>query len=224
MLSGSYAKIWLSEVRNGKPEVSVTGSEMHSRTVGGLLAYCDWLKDKGYQGAAAAESWKSATKKVFETVEPDGWETVSLDGLDLDDYTRRFQTLAGAKLRAETVGTYKRRIQNAVDAHVYYLENGKPPSFKRGATRKSESGQGASTDGGKPTVVKPSRAGHTTVITPPPPPAPDFHEFTYPLSPGRIVTMQLPVQMSRREIDRLCTLLQTLEEQPQLPAGSGEEA
>src|SRR4051794_20387355 len=38
----------------------LSGDEMHSRTIAGLMAYCDWLKDKGYQGAAAAESWKSA--------------------------------------------------------------------------------------------------------------------------------------------------------------------
>jgi hypothetical protein len=33
------------------------------------LAYCGWLKDKGYQGASATESWKSAAEVVFETVE-----------------------------------------------------------------------------------------------------------------------------------------------------------
>ena len=114
------------------------GDEMNSRTVGGLMAYCDWLKAKGYQGASATESWKSAAKVVFETVDPDSWESVSLDGLDVDDYIKRFQTLAGSKYRAETVTVYGRRIKNAIEAHGYYLENGKPPSFKRGATRKSD--------------------------------------------------------------------------------------
>jgi len=33
------------------------------------MAYCDWIKDKGYAGAAATDAWRSATKVVFETVE-----------------------------------------------------------------------------------------------------------------------------------------------------------
>src|SRR5215210_133455 len=119
----------------------MSGNDMHSRTVAGLLAYCDWLKEKGYQGNAAAESWKSAAKMVFETVEPEGWQNISLEGLDLDDYMRRFQTLAGSKLRAETVATYRRRIGNSIEAHEYYLENGKPPSFKRGTARKPTEGE-----------------------------------------------------------------------------------
>lgn len=198
----------------------MSGSDMHSRTVAGLMAYCDWLKEKGYQGTAAAESWKSATKMVFETVEPEDWGSISLEGLDLDDYMRRFQTLAGSKLRAETVATYKRRIANAMDAHAYYLENGKPPSFKRGTARKVAEGEqpapAAKTKKGGESKGSESKVAKL--------PSPDFFEFNYPLSPGRVVRMELPFAMSRREIERLCTVLQTLEEQPQLPPGEAQAA
>jgi hypothetical protein len=186
--------------------------EMNSRTVGGLMAYCDWLKAKGYQGASATEAWKSAAKTVFETVEPDSWETISLDGLDVDDYVKRFQTLAGSKYRAETITVYGRRIKNGIEAHAYYLENGKPPSFKRGATRKAE---------GEPIApATASRVKKATAVSQAP--GAEMWDLDYPLSSG-MVHMRLPKRMTKSDVDRLSTVLRTLqvEDQRQIAAHSG---
>jgi hypothetical protein len=187
------------------------GAEISSRTVAGLMAFCDWMKDKGYAGPAAADAWKSAAKVVFETVEGESYEAMSLDGIDLDDYVGRFQTLGGAKYRAETIGRYKNRIRTGMDAQAYYIEHGKPPSTKR-RTRKPNAGADP-----VETVEKHSTTQSGTIPLSQIPPRPDFFEFTYPLAPGRMVHMELPMQMTQREIDRLCAVLQTLEEQPQLP-------
>lgn len=199
--------------------------DMNSRTVAGLMAYCDWIKDKGYAGAAATDAWRSATKVVFETVDGESYEALSLDGIDLDDYIRRFQVLGGAKYRSETVGRYKNRIRSALDAQAYYLEHGKAPSFKRG-TAKPKQDAVAAEPAQKATA---SRASSGTPRTEPSnvammaAPA-DFFDFAYPLSPGRMVHMRLPLQMTKREVDRLCTVIQTLEEQPQLPPGTAQAA
>jgi hypothetical protein len=187
------------------------GAEINSRTVAGLMAFCDWMKDKGYAGPAAADAWRSAAKVVFETVEGESYEAMSLEGIDLDDYVRRFQTLGGAKYRAETVGRYKNRIRTGVDAQAYYIEHGKPPSTKRGTPKPK-----AEADPVKQTVDANGTQPTTTPLAQVPA-RPDFFEFIYPLSPGRMVRMELPMQMTQREIDRLCAVLQTLEEQPQLP-------
>jgi hypothetical protein len=192
------------------------GAEINSRTVAGLMAFCDWMKDKGYAGPAAADAWKSAAKVVFETVEGESYEAMSLDGIDLDDYVRRFQTLGGAKYRAETVGRYKNRIRTGMDAQAYYIEQGKPPSTKRGTPKpKAEAdpvGGTADATGAKRSTTQSGTTPLSQI-----PPRPDFFEFIYPLSPGRMVRMELPMQMTQREIDRLCAVLQTLEEQPQSP-------
>jgi hypothetical protein len=194
------------------------GDEMNARTVGGLMAYCDWLKAKGYQGGSATESWKSAAKVVFETVEPDSWESVDLSELDVDEYIKRFQTLAGSKYRAETVTVYGRRIKNAIEAHSYYLENGKPPSFKRSSARKSD---------GEPPKTTASKPGPTKSSTSPPVSVTEMWDLDYPLSSG-MVHMRLPKRMTKSDVDRLSTVLRTLqvEEQRQIPANSGsaEEA
>ena len=192
------------------------GDEMNSRTIGGLMAYCDWLKAKGYQGASATEAWKSAAKVVFETVDPDSWESVGLDGLDVDDYIKRFQTLAGSKYRAETVTVYSRRIKNAIEAHDYYLENGKPPSFKRGTTRKSD---------GEAQDSAPSRPrGGKKVAAATPAAVAEMWDLDYPLSSG-MVHLRLPKRMTKGDVDRLSTVLRTLqvEDQRQIPERAGSD-
>lgn len=195
-------------------------ADMQSKTVAGLMAYCDYLKDKGYAGQATTDSWKSAAKVVFETVEGESYEALSLDGIDLDDYIGRFQTLGGSKYRAETVARYKNRIRYALDAQAYYIEHRKPPEFRRGAA-KHEAAERPAKRADSASARAATKQTNVKQMTPP---SAEFFEFTYPLSPGRIVRMELPYAMSKREVDRLCTVLQTLEEQPQLPPGRAEAA
>lgn len=184
------------------------------RTVAGLMAYCDWLKEKGYQGASATDSWKSAVKKVFETVEPESFEAIEVDKVDLDEQIERFQTLAGSKYRAETITVYKRRIQNAIEAQAYYIEHRKPPSFKRGTPRPAEA---LSPDKKKPKATRRLKAVEQQSTD-------DMWDFEYPLSSGVMVEMRLPKRMSKADVDRLSAVLRTLqtEEQAQLPASTGE--
>jgi hypothetical protein len=191
-----------------------SSSDMTTRTVGGLVAYCDYLRDKGYQTPNAVEAWKVAIKKVFETVEPDGYEAISLEGLDLDDYVRRFRTLAGTQYKAETIGVYQRRVLNAIEAHEYYLANGKPPVFRKGSQRPTDAG----TPGTAKKKAAPSKSERSTPLAAVPS---ERYEFSYPMSYG-MAHISLPMRLSRRDIERLTTVLGTLEEQPQIPEHTQE--
>jgi hypothetical protein len=188
-------------------------TEMTTRTVGGLLAYCDWLREKGYQSPNAVEAWKVAIKKVFETVEPNGYETISLEGLDLDDYVRRFRTLAASQYKAETISVYERRVMNGIEAHEYYLANGKPPAFRKGAPRQKDAGTAPAVK--KSAAAKPGRSTPLAAVPS------ERYEFSYPMSYG-MAHISLPMRLSRRDIDRLTTVLGTLEEQPQIPEHTEE--
>ena len=197
------------------------GADIHSRTVAGLMAYCDWLKEKGYQGASATDSWKSAAKMVFETVEPEAWETMTLEGIDLEETMRRFQVLAGSKLRAETVSVYGRRIRLAMEAQAYYLENGKPPSFKRGNTRQKSDDAQAS----KPGKAKPKQQPSEPATTTAPAQGTDLMVFPFPLRDGRIVRLHLPpTGLTKSDAERLGAYIRTLsfEEQGQIPERTSE--
>lgn len=193
----------------------MSGNDIRSRTVGGLLAYCDWLGRNGYQGTGAVKAWKVAINKVFQAVDGENYRDLSLDGLDLDDYVGRFRRLAEQNYKAESIDVYAARIRRATEAQLYYIEHDKAPTFKQGTSRpKGEAGEKKTQSRASSKKAAGEKNGGTVTKLPP---APDFFEFAYPLSPGRMVHMQLPMQMTKREIDRLCAVLQTLEEQPQLP-------
>ena len=109
------------------------GAAMQNRNVEGLLAYCEWLIDKGYATFAQADPWRTAIRKVFETVEGEDYASLDLTGIELADYLARFQTLAGSQYKSESIVTYGRRLRNAMGAYEHYLNTGRPPTFRRGA-------------------------------------------------------------------------------------------
>src|SRR3954447_8430947 len=104
---------------------------MNDKTIEGVLAYCQWLLDKGYAGPSQIRPWKIALQKVFETTEGDGYLSTSIEGLDLDDVIRRFRTLAAQTYKAESIDAYANRVRRALEAHEFYLENHRPPTFRQ---------------------------------------------------------------------------------------------
>lgn len=203
-----------------------TTGDLNSRTPGGIVAYSDYLADKGYATTSQVNPWKIAVRKVFETVEGEGWESLELTSVDLDEYLARFQTLAGAQYKAESITAYKRRIRNAIDAHEHYLTTGRPPAFRQGPKRATQAEDRAS--GGS--VVKLDAKPSTTE-------RPDTDStsgdglipFPFVLGNGRMVTLQLPPRMSGDDVNRLSAFLRTLQDderidQRQIPEQTGEQS
>lgn len=196
------------------------GTDLNSPTVRGLLAYCDWLKEKNYQGANAIEAWKTAIKKVFEAVEPEQYESISLEDLDLEEYVERFRVAAGSEYKAETIDVYARRIRNAIEAHEHYRKHGKPPSFRK-PTRRPKHGERprASTKPAKAASAasEPANGGDATG---------SLVRFPFPLRSGQMAELKLPAQLDKADADRLTTFLRALqyEQQPQIPERTGVEA
>ena len=194
--------------------------DIEQRTVGGLLAYCDWLKKGHYLGDSAVEGWKTAIKKVFEGVEGEEFVRFDLTDLDLDEYLDRFRRAAGSEYMAETVTVYGRRIRNAIDAQLYYVENRKAPAFRSG-TRKQENGDAKA-------KAKPRPKSPTTTATAATPAAAtgDLMEFPFPLRTGQIARFHLPAHgLDPKDADRISAFLRTLqyEEQKQLTEHTGED-
>ncbi len=198
----------------------MTGTELSNPTIGGLLAYCDWLKAKGYQGDNAIEAWKTAIKKVFAAVEPEKYESISLEGLDLDDYVRRFRRLAGADYKAETINVYAGRIRNAIEAQEHYRKTGRPPSFRkptRRAKQRQASAPAAKSHAGTSDKQELVSGGDATG---------NLVRFPFPLRSGQLAELRLPARLDKSDADRLSAFLRALqqEEQPQLPERAGEES
>lgn len=84
--------------------------DINSKTVGGTLIYCDWMIRGGYGTPSRVNPWKIAIKKVFETLEGEDYESFNWADLDLDEYLDRFQRIAGANYKAESIFAYGRRV------------------------------------------------------------------------------------------------------------------
>jgi hypothetical protein len=193
------------------------GAVMQNRTVEGLLAYCDWLVDKGYATVAQVDPWRTATRKVFETVEGEEYASLDISGIDLADYLARFQTLAGSQYKSESIVTYGRRLRNALDAHEHYLSTGRPPTFRRGGSSPKKEGEA------KPgaAAVAPAQGPAQTLSVA----GPGLVEFPFPLRGGQMAQLRLPTRLDKSDVDRLSAFLRTLqaEEQPQIPRRTGED-
>jgi GH24 family phage-related lysozyme (muramidase) len=194
-------------------------SALNDRTPAGLLAYCDYLMSKGYATAAQVNPWKTAIQKVFETVEGEGWHDLDLSTIDIDEYGARFQTLAGAQYKAESITAYKRRVSNAIEAQEHYLTTGRPPTFRQGA-KKADRKEATN-------VVPMDAAKARPSATAEPTPAAGMHEFEYPLGDGRFVKLTMPPRMKADDINRICAFIRTLQdesgEQRQIPRRTGED-
>jgi hypothetical protein len=194
--------------------------DLNSTKVSGLLAVCDYLTGKNYATTAQVNPWKVAIRKVFGTVEGEGFDDLDLASIDLDEYMTRFQIAAGAQYKAESITSYKRRIVNALDAHRHYLATGRPPTFRAGSVRaKAE----AKDKGAVVTLgSKPNGNGSPTLA----PPCPGLHSLTWPLSDGRLVKLELPHRLKEDDVTRLCAVIRSLQdnspEPKQIPQRAGE--
>lgn len=198
----------------------MAANDLNTPTVAGLLSYCDWLKNKGYQSDNAIEAWKTAVKKVFETVEPDGFEQISLESLDLDDYVNRFRTLAGSDYKAETITVYAKRIRNAIEAQEYYREHGKPPSFRKPAKR----GEGAGSKTTKSKGAKHGSSESTDSGNANGENGGQLVRFPFPLRSGQMAELKLPARLDKTDADRLTGFLRALQYEPQaqIPEHTGK--
>ncbi|MEX0993408.1 MAG: hypothetical protein WDZ37_05360 [Solirubrobacterales bacterium] len=187
---------------------------MTNKTIGGLITFCGWLKEKSYLGANNAEGLKTAVVKVFSTVEPDSYKSVSLDGLDIDDYMDRFRNAAGSsKYKAETIDVYASRIRRAIESFEYYLEHKKPPTSRQRA-RPKQNGQTSTKKSGAQSKI------HKL-------PTADVFDATLPLSSGQVLVIpDCPKRWPKRDVDLVTGFLRNLqtEEQGQIPAKTGESA
>ena len=195
-------------------------ADLNSRTPGGTLAYCEYLLVKGYATPAQVNPWRTAIQKVFETVEGERWESLDLTSVNLDEYLLRFQTLAGAQYKAESITAYKRRIRNALDAHEHYLATGRPPTFSRGGKRERAEEKANGSPAVSIETATPSRAPATGKCS-------DLNDFPYPLGDGRMVTLRLPSRMKGDDVNRICAFIRTLQddapEPRQIPERTSEK-
>jgi hypothetical protein len=193
--------------------------DMNSRTIGGTLALCVWMIDKGYGTSSQVEPWMTAIRKVFGTIEGDDYESLDWSALDLDDYLGRFQRIAGADYKAESIVAYGRRVRNAFDAHQHYLDTGRAPTSKP-APKRQKPGAEKQPDKAAAVVQLPQKqlSGQDSGMV----------TFPYPLNDGRMISITIPPRLQADDVNRVTAFIRTLQddgpERRQLPPGEAEAA
>lgn len=172
----------------------------------GLLAFMDFMIEKGYGSAGAITPWKSAAKQIFSTVEGEGFEGLDVRELDIDEYVDRFENRSIGKYSAESLKAYRQRFRKAVEAYKSYL--GDPnwrPDLKRAARpKKAEGPKGR-------TATKSPAPSADALDQVPLSRSPSLIAYPFPLKDGQMAQLHLPASgLDAGDADRLTAFLRSL--------------
>lgn len=191
-------------------ELRSNGASLGSGTVGGLLAFFDYLVDKGIAGTSAIAPLKSAAKQVFELVEgTDDIGDVGVESLDTDEYLSRFEVKAigSGKYRPESITAYRNRFVRGLDYYKKYISTGETPKIQlrtTSATRKKAAPPTPVDSTATPTL--PPAVGHA---------GDNLISYPFPLQGGGIANLRLPARLERVDAERLAAFVRTLVLEPQ---------
>jgi hypothetical protein len=192
----------------------------------GLVGFFDYAASKGLMGRNWADTLKGGCKAVLSAVEPDGWEAIDLDGLDVDLFIERFERLRMGELKPDSLKVYGKRFRIALGLYREFLTSPSTWRYTSGRSADDSSRDRKRTPKGdaapqratkdQPTPVTLLLGGQTSE---------DLISYPYPLRPGRVVTFALPPDLSQKEADRLSLFLRALavDEQRALPPGRTTE-
>jgi hypothetical protein len=189
-------------------------ADINTNTVDGLLAFCEYLIDRGYAAPSQVRPWMIATRNVFSKVE--GSEeigAVSLAEFDLEEYLRRFEIKARGQYKHESLASYARRVTNAIAAYHHFLEHGKPPEFRKraaGGEGAAKSAAPAKVKSATPlqAVAKPG-AGEVAQS------GAGMLHHQFPLRSGEVARLHLPQNLEKQDAERLILFLRALSFEPQ---------
>jgi hypothetical protein len=176
-----------------------------------LIDFWSWAAEKGVMNKNTAAGLRSACIQVLGVA--DDPAQVDIAGLDVEDFLNRFQNLRKQRFKPQVLEAYKRRFRNAVKSYKEYLEN--PGTWKSvsqdrsGGTDRRQRASNASapstgtSDGSDRSRVSIASAG--------------VEEYRFPLRPGVMARLILPVDISHVEVGRLKAFIDML------VVGSGDQ-
>jgi hypothetical protein len=192
--------------------------------VRGLLAFMDFMVEKGYGSAAAIGPWKSAARQVFERVEGEGFEEADVRSLDIDEYIDRFENRSHGKYSANSLRAYRGRFRKAVEAYRSYLADPNwRPSLRASSRTSAVNGVAEKPTRGRSRTAEKPRDEQTALV---PVATSSLIAYPFPLKSGQIAQLHLPTQLEHEDAERLIQFVRALVfDQPrQLAAGESDDA
>ncbi|MFP3477990.1 hypothetical protein [Burkholderia ambifaria] len=193
---------------------------MEAITKSGLLQFVDMITSKGWVNVNTGNSWKAAVKKLLVDVPDDE----DVRQIDVKSQVLRYNNLHPGDLSPESLKTYEKRVTAVIQQFVSYKTD---PTNYKAPSRGLPNGKNDKPEQRKRATVKPDQAAETPAATTNPDQtrgevdhsAPKTIGGTstganlalpFPLRPGHLAQIVIPIDMTKDEADRLCAFIQTL--------------
>lgn len=177
-----------------------------------LVEFWKRVADKGLMKANTANAFRAACSQILAVDED--WQATDVATLNVEQLLRRFQNKRHADFKPDSLEAYKRRFQTALRSFLEYAED--PSSWKPpGQERNRRRDQGDNLEDERPSAPR--------SVSPPKEPADreqsseysEYIEYPFPLRPGRIARLKLPIDLTRTEVKRLAAFISTLNVEPE---------
>jgi hypothetical protein len=193
-------------------------------TGAGLVAFVDHAMERGLVKPALGADYKTTVLEVLPLALGPTWDSATITELDVDAVMRQFQVARGTRLRAPGLSRYVERLTNAIELFRPYanlptamlatVDNHDVP-----VVADEEAKHGPSSNG---------LSAHNSAPPPPPlelpprevPVTAERLTYPFPLRDAVIVTLCLPVDLTKAEARRLAKFLDCLAAEEASPPGS----
>ncbi len=207
------------------PESNNGATTIASGTVGGLLAFFDYLIERGIASVGTVGPLKSAARQVFETVE--GTEDIDefdVRSLDVNEYLDRFEvkTRGTGRYQSDSLRAYRQRFTRGVEQYITYITTNQLPKPKlgpNGGARRSSADTVKAKVKAKSTPSPVQTPAASTEVADGQAGA-GMISYPFPLAAGGIASLRLPVRLERADAERIAAFIRTLVFEPQKQLGT----
>lgn len=179
--------------------------QINTGTAEGLLAFLEYLTDKGYATGAAVNPLRSAVRQILAAVEGAEYGGVDVRSLDVEAYLDRFENIARGDYKAESLQSYRSRFRRALAFYETFLTDGRPPSLRTSPSRRAR----ADSPPGQ-RATPPAGSTRRQPVSSAPATAPDFMDYPFPLRAGGVAHLRLPKKLERDDAERLAVFIRAL--------------
>ncbi|WP_114814056.1 hypothetical protein [Paraburkholderia kururiensis] len=193
---------------------------MENTTKSGLLQFVDMITSKGWVNTNTGNSWNAAVKKLLGDVPDDE----DVRRIDVKSQVLRYNNLHPGDLSPESLKTYEKRATTAIQQFISYKTD--PRNYKA-PSRGLSNGKNDKPEQRKKAATKPAQVSETSAQTTTPDQAKGDGDYgapktiggtstgtnlvlPFPLRPGYLAQVVIPIDMTKDEADRLCAFIQTL--------------
>lgn len=188
-------------------------TDFQTATSAGLREFLDWAGGRGEINPTTAAALKGAVGQVLQVEdEPD---QVDIRSVDVEDTLDRFENRFRTKYTSGSMSTYKTRFRQAVSMYLAWLD--KDPAWKsvvRSRRSTSTASRTRVTNAGRGTTSGPVDAvptsGEAAAQEAPLVATSDLVRYHLPLRPDLIVQIELPVNLTKSDAERVASFVRSL--------------